>query len=229
MLPFLVDIGLIFVPSHKPQQFFPTRLATTLTSSSSALRSVSEGFAAVTTATGESGGGGGGGGTQQQQRGSVILETNYRIYAYTSNPLQIAVLALFSNLKMRFHEMVSGRLSRESVRRATSYGITSDQIINYLATHAHEQMRRRAVARGVPVQPPTVVDQIRLWQIENERMKTTGGFLFKDFDDVREYEACAGYASEIGVCVWRSDRRCMFFESKHEQIRDFLMLRKKAD
>lgn len=217
MLPFLVDIGLIFVPSHQPQQYFPTRLATTLTSSSSALRSVSEGFAAVAGAEGGA------------ARGSIILETNYRVYAYTSNPLQIAVLALFSNLKMRFHEMVSGRLSRESVRRATSYGITSDQIINYLATHAHEQMKRRALTGGKPVLPPTVVDQIRLWQLENERMKTTGGFLFKDFDDPGEYEACAGYASEIGVCVWRSDRRCMFFASKHEQIRDFLKLRKKAD
>lgn len=224
MVPFLVDIGLIFVPSHKPQQFFPTRLATTLTSSSSALRTVSEGFAAVTAQEG-----GGGTTAPSAQRGSIILETNYRIYAYTSNPLQIAVLALFSNLKMRFHEMVSGKLTRESIRRATSYGITSDQVINYLATHAHEQMRRRALTAGRPVLPPTVVDQIRLWQLENERMKTTGGFLFKDFDDVKEYEACAGYASEIGVCVWRSDRRCMFFASKHEQIRDFLKLRKKAD
>lgn len=225
MLPFLVDIGLIFIPSHKPQQFFPTRLATTLTSSSSALRTVSEGFAAVTTQDSA----GAAAAAPSGQRGSIILETNYRLYAYTSNPLQIAVLALFSNLKMRFHEMVSGKLTRESIRRATSYGITADQIINYLASHAHEQMRRRALAAGKPVLPPTVVDQIRLWQLENERMKTTGGFLFKDFDDVKEYEACAGYATEIGVCVWRSDRRCMFFASKHEQIRDFLKLRKKAD
>ena len=224
MLPFLVDIGLIFVPSHKPQQYFPTRLATTLTSSSSSLRSVSEGFAAVTSQGDEEGAPG------AAQRGSIILETNYRIYAYTSNPLQIAVLALFSNLKMRFHEMVSGRLSRESIRRATSYGITADQIVNYLGTHAHDQMRRKALAvPGAPVLPPTVVDQIRLWQLENERMSTTAGFLFKDFDDVAEYEACAGYAEEIGVCVWKSDRRCMFFANKHEQIRDFLKLRKKAD
>ncbi|SPO07353.1 related to transcription/repair factor TFIIH subunit [Cephalotrichum gorgonifer] len=226
MLPFLVDIGLIFIPAHKPQQYFPTRLSTTLTSSSSALRSVSEGFAAVAA---DSAPESTGAVAPAQQRGSIIMETNYRIYAYTSNPLQIAVLALFANLKMRFHEMVSGRLSRESIRRAVSYGITSDQIINYLATHAHDQMRRRALTSGKPVLPPTVVDQIRLWQLENERMKTTSGFLFKDFDDAKEYEACAGYASEIGVCVWRNDRRAMFFASKHEQIRDFLKLRKKAD
>ncbi|CAI4213448.1 unnamed protein product [Parascedosporium putredinis] len=176
MLPFLVDIGLIFIPSHKPQQYFPTRLATTLTSSSSSLRTVSEGFAA-----------------------------------------------------MRFHEMVSGRLSRESIRRAISYGITADQIINYLAAHAHDQMRRKALAANKPVLPPTVVDQVRLWQLENERMKTTSGFLFKDFDDLKEYEACASYATEVGVCVWRNDKRAMFFASKHEQIRDFLRLRKRAD
>ncbi|PKS10991.1 hypothetical protein jhhlp_002750 [Lomentospora prolificans] len=234
MLPFLVDIGLIFIPSHKPQQYFPTRLATTLTSSSSSLRTVSEGFAAVTSVTPTANGSSSAATdpntpSATSQKGSIIVETNYRIYAYTSNPLQIAVLALFSNLKMRFHEMVSGRVSRESIRRAISYGITADQIINYLAAHAHDQMRRKALANNKPVLPPTVVDQIRLWQLENERMKTTSGFLFKDFDDMKEYEACASYATEIGVCVWRNDKRAMFFASKHEQIRDFLKLRKRAD
>jgi transcription initiation factor TFIIH subunit 4 len=232
MLPFLVDIGLICIPSHRPQQYFPTRLATTLTSSSGHLRSVSEGFTAVTAVTPGSGAGASSdppsaSAHPSTQRGTVIVETNYRLYAYTSNPLQIAVLALFCNLKMRFHEMVSGRLSRESVRRAISYGITADQIVNYLAAHAHDQMRRRALTRNRPVLPPTVVDQIRLWQLENERMKTTAGFLFKDFDDMKEYLACASYAEEVGVCVWRNDRRAMFFASKHEQLRDFLKSRKK--
>jgi len=74
-----------------------------------------------------------------------------------------------------------------------------------------------------------VVDQIRLWQLENERMKTTSGFLFKDFDSLKEYAAVANYADEVGVLVWRSDAAGMFFASKHEQIRDFMKIRKKAD
>lgn len=226
MLPALVDFGLIYIPREDTRQYFPTRLATTLTSSASALRSVSSGFTAATNNTANDASSLGGA-DPSAHKGSIIIETNYRLYAYTSSPLQIAVLALFTHLNMRFAGMVTGRLTRESIRRAISFGITADQIISYLASHAHEQMVRAAAAAGRPVLPPTVVDQIRLWQLENERMRTSPGFLFKDFENVEEYMALAGYAEEIGVLVWRSDRKRMFFASKFEQLRDYLKSRKK--
>jgi transcription initiation factor TFIIH subunit 4 len=245
MLPSLVDFGLIYIPHHKRSMFFPTRLATTLTSSGgSSLRTISEGVSAATAAvlgnsssTSSSAPGGGAAaaaasgplGSGADQKGSVVVETNYRIYAYTQSSLQIAVLALFTKLNMRFPDMVAGRLSRQSIRQAINFGITADQIISYLAAHAHEQMHRSALAQNKPVLPPTVVDQIRLWQLENERMKTTGGFLFRDFDDHREYIDTARFAEEVGVLVWRSDKMGMFFASKHEQIRDYLRSRKRAE
>jgi transcription initiation factor TFIIH subunit 4 len=163
MLGNLVDFGLIYIPTSSLEVFFPTRLATTLTSDASALRSVSAGFdAALTAATGS--------------KGFVIIETNYRLYAYTSSPLQIAVLSLFTKLSTRYPNMVSGRVTRASISQAIAHGITSDQIISYLSTHAHPQLLKTSAAQGGgPVLPPTVVDQIRLWQIENERMKATVG------------------------------------------------------
>jgi transcription initiation factor TFIIH subunit 4 len=208
MLQNLVDFGLIYIPSSSPTQFFPTRLSTTLTSDASALRSISSGFDnAVRSASGS--------------KGFIIIETNYRLYAYTSSPLQIAVLALFTKLSTRYPNMVSGRITRDSIRRAIEHGITSDQIISYLQTHAHTQMRKK-----LPVLPPTVVDQIRLWQIENERMKATPGFLFKDFASLQEYESVVRYADEIGVLVWRSDAKRSFFVTRHEQLRDYIKSRK---
>ncbi|KAL3427744.1 RNA polymerase II transcription factor B subunit 2 [Phlyctema vagabunda] len=215
MLTQLVDFGLVHIPPSTPTQFFPTRLATTLTSDASALRSVSAGFdAALTAASGS--------------KGFIIIETNYRLYAYTSSPLQIAVLALFTKLSTRYPNMVSGRVTRDSIRQAISHGITSDQIISYLSTHAHPQLLKHSnVAGGGPVLPPTVVDQIRLWQIENERMKATPGFLFRDFDGgQKEYEGCVRYADEIGVLVWKSDAKRMFFVTRLEQVRDYIKSRK---
>lgn len=231
MLPSLIDFGLVYIPPHKTQQYFPTRLATTLTSSSSALRSAGAGFsAALAAATGPRPTNGiTPGGNEESKGGSIIVETNYRVYAYGQTPLQIAVLSLFCKLKLRFTDMVSGRLTRNSIRNAVERGITADQIISYLAAHAHEQMHRVAAIRSKPVLPPTVVDQIRLWQLETERMTTTRGFLFRDFDSPKEYEDIAGYAAEVGVLVWRNDKLGMFFASKHEQIRDYLKLRKKAE
>ncbi|KFY21836.1 hypothetical protein V493_07075 [Pseudogymnoascus sp. VKM F-4281 (FW-2241)] len=210
MLPILADFGLVYSPPSS-SSFFPTRLATTLTSSASALRSIASGFSAAAASPASSGG----------TTGFIVIETNYRLYAYTSSPLQIAVLALFAKLSTRYPNMVSGRVTRDSVRGAIEHGITADQIISYLTTHAHPQLRRKS-----PILPPTVVDQIRLWQIENERMKATAGFLFKDFASLAEYEGCVRYADEIGVLVWRSDAKRSFFVTKHEQLRDYIKSRK---
>ena len=108
------------------RRFNPTRLATTLTSSSPPLP----------TSTGGSSG---------PQEGFIILETNYRVYAYTGipicvvsskifsyphldNPLQIAVLGLFVSLKYRFPNLVVGSITRESVKEALSSGISADQV-----------------------------------------------------------------------------------------------------
>ncbi|KAI1321241.1 transcription factor Tfb2 [Xylariaceae sp. FL0255] len=227
MLPNLVDFGLVYIPPTNARQFFPTRLATTLTSSETTLRSVSAGFTAHGNAASGSDGSNSALSDPAQDKSSIILETNFRMYAYVQSPLQIAVLALFSDLKFRFKGLVSGHLTRNSIRRAVDMGITSDQVISYLATHAHEQMHRVAASTGKPLLPPVVIDQIRLWQLDTERMLATSGFLFKDFDNYKEYLEVCNFADDIGVVTWRSDRKCMFFASKVDQIKDFLRTRKK--
>lgn len=210
----LADFGIVYQESPDASRFYPTRLATTLTSDSSALSSTLSG----PTETGS---------------GFIIIETNYRIYAYTSSPLQISLIALFATLKYRFPNLITGKVTRQSIRRAVEMGITADQIVSYLSTHAHPQMRKHNMTRtanpqaGVPpsVLPPTVVDQIRLWQLERDRVKASPGFLFKDFVSSAEYEAPCRYAEEIGVLAWKSDRKRMFFVTRHEQVAAFLRSR----
>jgi transcription initiation factor TFIIH subunit 4 len=218
----LTDFGIVYQhsPTSDPTRFYPTRLATTLTSDSSAIGNAISGTLSTgtSTASGEPG------------AGFIIIETNYRLYAYTSSPLQISLIALFTTLKYRFPNLVTGKLTRQSIRRAVEMGITADQIISYLSTHAHPQMRKHNAAKstsnasGLPasVLPPTVVDQIRLWQLERDRIKATPGFLFKDFASLSEFEAPCRYAEEIGVLVWKSERRRMFFVRRHEQVVAFL-------
>ncbi|RDW67134.1 TFIIH/NER complex subunit TFB2 [Aspergillus mulundensis] len=220
----LADFGIVYQDSPEASHFYPTRLATTLTSDSSALSNPISGASSDSE----------GGNTNQPGSGFIIIETNYRLYAYTSSPLQISLIALFTTLKYRFPNLITGKVTRQSIRRAIEMGITADQIISYLATHAHPQMRRHNVARstsnqaGIPpsVLPPTVVDQIRLWQLERDRVKATAGFLFKDFVSLAEYEAPCRYAEEIGVLIWKSDRKRMFFVTRHEQVAAFLRSRK---
>lgn len=217
----LADFGIVYQEDADATRFYPTRLATTLTSDSSALSNPVTG--SLTGPAGPSGGPG---------SGFIIIETNYRLYAYTSSPLQISLISLFTNLKYRFPNLVTGKITRQSVRRAIEMGITADQIISYLLSHAHPQLRKHSAAqsngKGVPasVLPPTVTDQIRLWQLERDRLRATAGFLFKDFTSLTEYQAPCQYAAEIGVLVWKSDRKRMFFVTRHEQVAAFLRSQK---
>ncbi|MCJ1236812.1 RNA polymerase II transcription factor B 52 kDa subunit [Varicellaria rhodocarpa] len=209
MLEDLGDFGIVYQSSPQSTRFYPTRLATTLTSDASALRSASAGFDnALRSADGN--------------KGFIVIETNYRIYAYTSSQLQIAILQLFTRLSTRYPNMVSGKITRESIRRAVSMGITSEQIIRFLGTHAHPQMKKNN-----PTLPPTVVDQINLWQLEGDRMKATVGFLFKEFVSAADFEGPCKYAEEIGVLVWKNEARRMFFVTRHEQIAAYLKNRPK--
>ena len=58
----LSDYGLVYRPSKSVKYFFPTRLASTLTSTASPSISRLN---------------------DQEEQGYLILETNYRVYAYT--------------------------------------------------------------------------------------------------------------------------------------------------
>lgn len=123
----LSDYGLVYRPSKSSKYFFPTRLAATLTSTASPLLSKLN---------------------DQEDQGYLILETNYRVYAYTcefptltlANLLRTAILNLFVTLKSRLPNLVIGQLTRHSVKSALNKGITANQIITYLTHHAHPQM-----------------------------------------------------------------------------------------
>ncbi|KAK2737338.1 RNA polymerase II transcription factor B 52 kDa subunit [Onygenales sp. PD_40] len=222
----LTDFGIVYQhsPASEATRFYPTRLATTLTSDSIALGSsvsntLTAGTSGATSTDADT--------PQGPGTGFIIIETNYRLYAYTSSPLQISLIALFTTLKYRFPNLITGKLTRQSIRRAVEMGITADQIISYLTTHAHPQMRKYHAAKSASdavaaVLPPTVVDQIRLWQLERDRIKATPGFLFKEFLNLAEFESTCRYAEEIGVLVWKSEKRRMFFVTRHEQIAAFL-------
>ncbi|KAF5327195.1 hypothetical protein D9619_004975 [Psilocybe cf. subviscida] len=200
MLEDLRDYGLIQQRRPSSRRFSPTRLATTLTSSSPPLP----------TSAGTGSG---------PQEGFIILETNYRVYAYTDNPLQTAVLNLFVSLKYRFPNLVVGSITRDSVKKALSNGISADQIISYLMAHAHPQMRKNN-----PLLPVTVQDQIRLWELERNRLKSQEGYLYTAFASQADYEFLVNYANQLGVVIWENAAKRCFFGSMegHANIKAFI-------
>ncbi|KAI4525460.1 transcription factor Tfb2 [Schizophyllum commune Loenen D] len=192
--------GLLWQRKKNYPRFSPTRLATTLTSSAPPLPTSS-------------------GLTSGPKEGFIVLETNYRVYAYTDNALQTAVLNLFITPKYRFPNLVVGSITRESVKRAMSNGITADQIISYLITHAHPQMHKNN-----PLLPVTVQDQIRLWELERNRTKSQEGFLYTEFASQADYEYVLNYAKQLGVVLWENHAKRCFFAAQegHANIKSFI-------
>uniref|UniRef100_A0A663ETS4 General transcription factor IIH subunit 4 n=1 Tax=Aquila chrysaetos chrysaetos TaxID=223781 RepID=A0A663ETS4_AQUCH len=128
--------------------------------------------------------------------------TNYRIYAYTDSELQIALIALFSELLYRFPNLVVAQVTRDSVQAAIANGITADQIIHFLRTRAHPVM-----AKQTPVLPPTITDQIRLWELERDRLRFSEGVLYNQFLSQVDFEVLRDHARALGVLVFENPGR----------------------
>ncbi|KAG4302275.1 hypothetical protein PCK1_001547, partial [Pneumocystis canis] len=191
----LKDYGIVY-RRKLSRRFYPTRLATILISNAETYTSNS--IIENTIYGGQK--------LLDVEKGFIILETNYRLYAYTDSPLQIAVLNLFAHLYLRFSNLVVGVITRNSVRQAFMNGITAEQIISYLTSYAHPQMKK-----NVPIIPPTVNDQIRLWEMERNRLKATEGYLFRDFNSTSDFELALKYANDLNVVVWESHSKKVFF------------------
>ncbi|PNS17157.1 hypothetical protein CAC42_7211 [Sphaceloma murrayae] len=212
MLDDLSDMGIVYSRGSGSTRYYPTRLATTLTSDAPALPNNALTATTVSASTLP------GGALSDNEKGFIILETNYRLYAYTSSPLLIQIISLFASLKTRYPNMLTATLTKTSIQRAIQRGITADQIVSYLTTHAHPILRKQQ-----PILPPTVVDQIRLWQLEGERMKATPGFLIRDVGvpGSAEYERAWRHAETLGVLVWKDDGKAWFFVNRFEQVQQY--------
>jgi transcription initiation factor TFIIH subunit 4 len=127
---------LSFLKQRKERRFFPTRLALNFTTKNAIAPECIIENSNVNSASGK---------MQQNDdtnydKGYIIVETNYRVYAYTDSKLQISLLALFTELLYRFPNVTVGVITRDSIRQALRGGITARQIISYLEQHAHPKV-----------------------------------------------------------------------------------------
>lgn len=206
MLEDLADFGLVYRRTQDASRYYPTRLATTLTSDAAALPTST---ALATTASANPA-------DTATSKGYIILETNYRLYAYTSSPLLISILSLFATLHTRYPNLITAKLTKPSIQAAIQLGITAPQIIDYLTTHAHPILRH--ANPHAPVLPPTVVDQIRLWQMEGERMESNKGYLIRDVGTQEDYEKAVRFARDLNVLVKEFPSKGYFFVTRMDQM-----------
>ncbi|EFA07302.1 general transcription factor IIH subunit 4 [Tribolium castaneum] len=198
-LQHLREFGLVYQRKRKAGRFYPTRLALNITCSQGPETRILE---------------------EDTPKGYIIVETNYRVYAYTDSNLQVALIGLFTELMYRFPNLVVGVITRDSIRQALKGGITADQIIGYLKQHAHPQMLEGEAKHPLP---PTVVDQIKLWEIERNRLTYSEGVLYSQFLSQADFNILKEYAQSNGHLIWcnKEKRTLIINKSAHDDVKKF--------
>lgn len=193
-LQHLREFGLVYLRKRSSGRFYPTRLAINVTAGENKDHS------------------------DVHKHGNLIIETNYRIYAHTTSELQIALLNIFTEIEGRFPDMVVASITRTSVRSALQRGIAAEQIISFLKQHCHPQMYKQQ-----SVVPRTVADQIKLWELERDRLELTEGVLYKDFMSVHDFSLLSNYASSKGVLIYSDEKQRNMVVTKkgHPSIKQF--------
>eukprot|EP00033_Pygsuia_biforma_P003358 GCRY01003679.1.p1 GENE.GCRY01003679.1~~GCRY01003679.1.p1 ORF type:complete len:497 (-),score=102.42 GCRY01003679.1:202-1692(-) len=138
----------------------------------------------------------------EQKLGYLIVQTNYTVIAYTTSPLKTAIIGLFTDIKYRMPNMAMGSLTRESVSRALKKGISAEQMIRYLRLNAHPVMRGKG-----PALPPTICEQLQLWERERSRVNAVPGVLLSHFSSGAEFEHVVKYAKAKNVLIWADQKR----------------------
>jgi transcription initiation factor TFIIH subunit 4 len=147
----------------------------------------------------------------------IIVETNFRVYAYTTSAFQTNLLRLFTHMRYRLPNLVVGHLTRDAVREALMIGIKADQIIGYLNAHGHPRMKNGVI-------PSTVRDEIKLWEAEQGRVQMKRSFLLRDFQSAEQFERVLQYARDVSACLWSHTprRQIVVSTEEYERIRSFI-------
>jgi transcription initiation factor TFIIH subunit 4 len=196
-------LGLVYRPPENPQVYYATHLSQYLLSGTAsatvAAAAAPTGVvaAATTHAPTSAGMGGGSGGGGTSSSAFVVLETNFRIYAYTSSVLWAQVLNIFSRLEYVLPNLIVGNITRESVHSAIDGGVSAADIKDFLERSAHPRMLTQT-----PVLPETVINQINLWAKDRHRLAVHEVVLYEHFASEEEFAATQQYARDNNVLVW---------------------------
>lgn len=160
---------------------------------------------------------------KQEVEGFIIVETTFKLYAFTDSPLKLALLKLFCRLDYRLPNMMVGLITKDSIRHALKNGISSNEIIAFMDQYAHPQMRVKK-GTAASVLPGNVPDQIRLWEAERERMDVFAGTLIVNFDSIEQFNQVLELAQSRNLLLYHNrDKQTIVTTSDgYEPVKSYL-------
>ncbi|CAH2240924.1 jg9660 [Pararge aegeria aegeria] len=156
----------------------------------------------------------------------LLLSTAKQVWLFLQHYLHTAEKRSLSAAEcLAFLYQLSFSTLGKSVRAALRGGISAQQIIRYLDQHSHPQMLKSDTGgvRSASVLPPTVLDQIQLWESERNRFTYTEGVVYNQFLSQAEFAVLRDYAKGAGVLTWHSERaRTMVVtRASHDDVKRF--------
>ena len=145
------------------------------------------------------------------------MQTNFSVVAYTRSELHIAMLSLFVDIRCRLPNAVMGHITRDVVKRSFRKRIGARAIQTFLESHAHARVRERRLAEpGRRLVPENVVDQLFLWEQEENRATFEKGALLR-IADARAFDSALGFARAHGYCLWHSRENRSLVVAEHAE------------
>lgn len=113
---------------------------------------------------------------QQQFKNNIIVETDFKIYAYSTSDNQLlqALLNLFTKIKNKFPGMIVCSLKYSKIMEAFSRGIDPYQILRYLNSNVHQKVIEKKMSElseeelanidySYGYLPENIVQQMMIW------------------------------------------------------------------
>jgi transcription initiation factor TFIIH subunit 4 len=133
----------------------------------------------------------------------LVVETNFRVYAFTSSLLHIGLLGLFARVDTRLPNLTTATLTRRSVVQANAYGIPAARIAAFLASHSAQPRGSAAAAAAArPALPKNVEEQLLLWELEKRRVSATRAVAIGPCASAGESERLRDIARALGGLLW---------------------------
>ena len=133
----------------------------------------------------------------------LVVETNFRVYAFTSSLLHIGLLGLFARVDTRLPNLTTATLTRRSVVQANAYGIPAARIAAFLASHSAQPRGSAAAAAAArPALPKNVEEQLLLWELEKRRVSAARAVAIGPCASAGESERLRDIARALGGLLW---------------------------
>ena len=142
--------------------------------------------------------------------GYLIVETTFKVYAYTTSAFQVSLLGLFLRFDYQLPDMLVATLTKDSCRRAYINNISARELIGYMEQYAHPCMRAGVGGPGgVSLLPENVVDAMRLWEAERSRMEVSEDevCLLSEFESEAEYVSILEELRKHDCVVYYNDSK----------------------